>query len=346
MASKVRVAIIGLGRVSRTHIDAIKYWPDLCELAAVIDMQEKLAVSFSEEYGVPYYTSVDEAFKDPNIDAVVICLPHTLHQEITVKACEAGKHVLVEKVMANSVSEGEAMVEVAEKNGVKLMVAQSRRFFVALQEARKQREKIGKITNLLYTFACYFDVNTAPVWWRSKKATGGLVYPMLGSHSIDFSLWMLNDRQPVSVFAHGASNNPDFEGDDDVTIVIGFDDGSSATNFLSINNRSSRHEGLMIGKEGSIYFTQTGDHTGFIGTAETDLYVNGELIMTGEPLPHNFAVQMKEFVESIHENREPVASGKEILLQLKIIEAAMRSAEEKRVIIIDQARVSANLLEK
>jgi predicted dehydrogenase len=343
MASKVRVAIIGLGRISRTHIDAIKFWPELCELAAVIDTQEKLAVSFSEEFGVPYYTSVDEALKDPNIDAVVVCLPHLLHKEIAVKAAQAGKHVLVEKVMANSVPDGEAMVEAAEKNGVKLMIAQSRRFFIALQEARKQREKIGKITNMLYTFACYFDVNTAPVWWRSKEATGGLVYPMLGSHSIDFTLWMLNDRLPVSVFAQGASNNPDFEGHDDVTIVIGFDDGTHATNFLSINNRPSRHEGLMIGKEGSIYFSQAGDHIGLVGTAETDLFVNGELIMTGEPMPHNFAVQMKEFVESIREDRVPVASGREILLQLKIIEAAMRSAEEKKVIMLDKAYVGAQM---
>lgn len=335
MTSKVRIAVIGLGRISRTHIDGIQSWPEHCELAAVVDMQEHLAKSYSEEYGVKYYTSTDEAFQDPDIDAVVICLPHHLHEKITTQACAAGKHVLVEKVMANSVAEGEAMVEAAENNGVKLMVAQSRRFFLALQEARKQRAHIGRITNMLYTFACYFDVNTAPVWWRSKKATGGLVYPMLGSHSIDFTLWMLDDRRPVSVFAQGASSNPDFEGDDDVTIIIGFDDGTHATNFLSINNKQSRHEGLMIGTEGSIYFTQAGDHIGFIGTAETDLYVNGELIMTGEPLPHNFAVQMKEFVDSIRENRQPVASGKEILLQLKLIEAAQRSAEEKRVILLD-----------
>ncbi|WP_134703838.1 Gfo/Idh/MocA family protein [Ammoniphilus sp. YIM 78166] len=332
--SKVRIAVIGLGRVSRTHIDGIRYWPDHCELAAVVDVQENLAKAFSEEYGVPYYLSVDEALKDPQIDAVVICLPHSLHAPITIKACEAGKHVLVEKVMANTVAEGQSMVDAAEKHGVNLMVAQSRRFFLALQEAKKRIGEIGRVNNLLYTFACYFDVNVAPKWWQSKEATGGLVYPMLGSHSIDFTLWMLEDRRPVSVYAQGCSNNPDFEGDDDVTIVIGFEDGTHATNFLSINNRPSRHEGLIIGKEGSIYFTQTGDHIGFIGTAETDLYIKGDLVMTGEPLPHNFAVQMKEFVDSIREHRTPMASGQEILMQLKIIDAAQRSAAEKRVILL------------
>ncbi|HEY8529660.1 MAG TPA: Gfo/Idh/MocA family oxidoreductase [Paenibacillaceae bacterium] len=336
MSDKVRIAVLGLGRISRTHIDGIRHWPELCELYAVVDVQEHLAKSFSEEFGVRYYTSVDDAFADPNIDAVVVCLPHHLHKEVTVKACNAGKHVLVEKVMANSVAEGEAMVQAAEANGVNLMVAQSRRFFTATREAWNQRKNIGKITNMLYSFVCYFNVNTAPVWWRKKEYTGGLVYPMLGSHSIDFTLWMLDDRRPVSVYAQGASNNPDFEGDDDVTIIIGFDDGTHATNYLSINNRYPRHEALMIGQNGTIYFSQTGDHIGLIGTADTDLYINGQLVMSGESKPHNFALQMKEFVDSIREKRQPSPSGREILLQLKIIEAAQRSAAEKRVVMLDE----------
>ena len=335
MLKKVRIAVIGLGRISRTHIDAIKYWPEYCELAAVVDVQEDLAKSFSAEFNVPYYTSVDKALSNPDIDAVVICLPHDLHEPICSQACQAGKHVLIEKVMATTVRAGENMVAEAKKNNVKLMVAQSRRFFLAFELLRKSLREIGKVKNMLYTFACFFDIKTAPKWWQSKESTGGLVYPMLGSHSIDFTLWTLDDRKPVSVFAQGASNNSDFEGDDDVTIVIGFDDGTHATNFLSINNKPSKHESLIIGEKGSIYFNQTGDHIGFVGTASTDLYVNGQLVMTGEPLPHNFAVQMKEFATSILEDRQPMASGEEILLQLKIIEAAQQSAREEAVIKID-----------
>lgn len=334
MTNKVRIAVIGLGRISRTHIDAIRYWPEFCELAAVVDVQEQLASSFSKEYNVPYYTSVDQALLSPDIDAVVICLPHHLHAPVSIDACNAGKHVLTEKVMARNLIEGKEMITAAKENNVKLMVGQSRRFFLAFDFLRKSLREIGKIRNMLYTFACIFNENTAPKWWRSKEATGGLVYPMLGSHSIDFTLWILDDRKPVSVFAQGASNNPNFEGDDDVTIIIGFDDGTHATNFLSINNKPSKHEALIIGEKGSIYFSQAGDHIGYIGTASTDLYVNGQLVMTGEPMPHNFAVQMKEFVTSILEDRTPMASGEEILLQLKIIEAAQRSAEEKKVILL------------
>lgn len=338
MNKKVKISIIGLGRIARTHIDAINYWPELCKLSSVVDINEELAKAYSEEFNVPYYTSVEESLKDPNIDAVVICLPHNLHEPVSVQASNAGKHVLVEKVMATSVAEGLSMVEAAKRNNRKLMVAQSRRYFQAFEVAKQHFDKIGKITNYLYNFTCYFDKDIAPTWWQSKEATGGLAYPMLGSHAIDLILWMLDDREPVSVFAQGASNNPDFEGHDDITIVIGFNDGTQATCFLGTNNRYPKHEGHIIGRYGSIYWSQTGDHVGLIGTAETDLIVNGEKIMSGESKPNNFARQMKEFLDSIVHGREPLTSGEKIITQLEIIEAAQKSAHEKRVIMLEDFR--------
>lgn len=331
-SSRIGVGVIGLGRIAHSHIDAIKECSDMAELVAVADLREDLAQGVAEKHGVSAYTATEELLEDERIQAVVVCLPHDFHAPVSIQAAEAGRHVLVEKVMARSHAEGVRMVEAAQSNGVKLMVGQSRRYFQALQEARRRREEIGHIRNLLYTFACYFDVNTAPQWWRSKDITGGLVYPMLGSHSVDYTLWMMDDRRPVSVFAKGASNNEGFEGDDDVTIVIGFDDGTHATNFLSINNRPVRHEALVVGEEGSIYFTQEGDHIGLIGTAETDLFVNGEKVMSGDPKPHAFTVQMREFLTSIREDREPSSSGKNVLAQLKVMEGAQLSAREGRVV--------------
>lgn len=329
---RVKITVVGLGRIARTHIDGIKAFPSLCELVSVVDIDERRARSYSKEYQVPYYTSTEEAFADPLVDAVVICLPHSLHRPVTIEACEAKKHVLVEKVMATSLEDGQAMVDAANKNSVNLMVGQSRRFFPALQRAKEmvKKNEIGKVVNFLYQFACLFNVDNAPPWWRSKEATGGLVYPMLGSHSIDFTLWLLDDREPCYVFAQGASNNKDFEGDDDVTLIIEFNDGTHATNYLSINNPAPKHSGLIIGQDGTIFFDQKGDHIGLVGTAATHLYLNDKEIMSGEDAIHNFALQMKEFVTSILEERSPSASGEEILTQLEIIELAQRSALERR----------------
>lgn len=330
--NQTTIGVVGLGRIARSHIDGIRQSPDRYELGAVVDIREERARTFSEEYDVPYYTSTDEAYADSDIEAVVVCVPHHLHAPLTIEACEAGKHVLVEKVMARSVSEGEEMVEAANENDVNLMVGQSRRFFPALREAYERRTGIGDVTNLLYTFTPYFDVDVAPDWWQSEEKTGGLVYPMLGAHSIDYTLWMLEDKEPVAVYAEGASNNPEFEGHDDVTLLIRFDDGTHATNFLSINDPDPEHRGTIIGEAGSIHWDQTGDHAGeLVGVASTDLTINGNTVEVDTDT-HNFAHQMREFVESIQENRDPEPSGAEVLTQLSIIEAAKRSAEEDRIV--------------
>lgn len=335
MRDTIRIAVVGLGRIAHSHIDGIRQSADACELAAVVDIDEERAQSVGERYDVPYYTETDEAFSAPDIDAVVVCIPHHLHAPIAIDAMEAGNHVLVEKVMATSVEAGERMVETAAENDVNLMIGQSRRFFPSLVAAKDRLSEIGHPLNLQYTFACHFDIETAPPWWQSEEKTGGLVYPMLGAHSIDYTLWMLDDREPVSVYAKGASNNETFEGDDDATLVIGFDDGTHATNVLSINASPSEHRGLVIGSEGTIAWEQHGDHSGdLVGVASTDLEINGEPVSVEEDT-HNFALQMREFANSIREGRDPEAPGREILTQLRIIEAARQSAKEGNEIRLD-----------
>ncbi|MCQ4334655.1 Gfo/Idh/MocA family oxidoreductase [Natronomonas sp. F2-12] len=336
MRDTIRLAVVGLGRVAHSHIDAIRHWDERCELAAVVDVDETRARSASERYDVSYYTDTEEAYADSEIDAVVICVPHYLHEPLAIEAIEAGNHVLVEKVMATSVEEGQRMVEAARTNDVNLMIGQSRRFFPSLREAKDRIDEIGTPINLQYTFACHFDIETAPDWWQHEDRTGGLVYPMLGAHSIDYTLWMLSDREPVAVYAEGATNNETFEGDDDATIVIEFDDGTHATNFLSINNAPSVHRGLVVGSEGSISWDQHGDHSGdLVGVASTDLMINGEPLSLEGEKPHNFALQMREFVDSIKEGRKPEASGEEIITQLRIIDAARRSAGERRIMELE-----------
>lgn len=332
MSERVGIAIVGLGRIGTTHIDGILRNQDKCYLAAVVDMREDLARAQAKRHGVPYHLTVEEALGNDAVKALVICLPHDLHAPIAIQAATAGRHVLTEKVMAVTLEDAIAMVDAARANSVALMVGQSRRFITQLQEAKRRLPEIGKVTSVLYNFACRFDFETAPLWWRAEARTGGLTYPMLGSHSIDFSLWINPGRTPVAVYACGANNGRGFEGHDTATVVIEFDDGAHATNYININTRPTRHEALITGVDGSIYFTHGGDHEGLIGVPTTDLFINGEQVMSGDSDQHAFAVQMREFATSILEKRQPEASGEEILVQMRIIQAAMQSARERRVV--------------
>lgn len=333
MNNTIGIAVVGLGRISATHIDGIQKLGERARLAGVVDIREEIAREAANRYGVPHYVSIEEALKDERINALVVCLPHDQHEEAVKKAAAAGRHVLVEKAMARNYDEGLRMTEAAKQGGVKLMVAQSRRYISHLREAKSMVRQIGPLTGILYTFAANFQAATAPAWWKSKEATGGLVYPMMGSHSIDFMLWLNEGDKPAAVFAKGSDTNSDFEGDDQAVIVLTFESGLVATSYLTLNSRVPRHEGLLTGQAGSIYFTHDGDHGGgLVGVPNTDLYLNGKLIKTGSSEPHAFAVQMGEFVDAIVEDREPESSGMKILTQTRILDAAQQSSREGREI--------------
>ena len=323
---KVAIAVVGVGRVGITHLDGIRTCANSATIAAVVDIDESKAKKTAEEFNTKYYTNLDACLNDPDIDAVVVCLAHNLHYPVVMESLKAGKHVLVEKPLATSIGHADEMIKLSREKELVLMVGMSRRHFFAFHEIKKRMaEEIGEPFNLLYTFACFFDENIAPQWWRSEEKTGGLSFSMLGSHSIDFTLWMFENKTPVRVFAEAKEINPMLEGYDEVTLLLKFDDGSIATNFLSINTRPSRHEGLIIGPKGSASFHQYGDHVGLIGTASTDLHINGELVMSGDQEPHIFAVQMQEFADAILENRESWVKLEQIRDQLRIIEAARKS---------------------
>jgi predicted dehydrogenase len=292
----------------------------------VVDLDEARGRKVAADFETKYYRTVAECLKDPEVEAAVVCLSHDQHYPVAMEVMRAGRHVLVEKPLATSVRDADDMIAYSREQHLVLMAAMSRRHFFAFHEIkRRMKTDIGEPLNLLYTFACFFDENVAPPWWRSEEKTGGLSFSMLGSHSVDFTLWMCEGKKPVRVYAEGHDVNPHLQGYDEVSILLKFDDGSTATNFLSINTRPSRHEGLIVGSKGSAYFSHAGDHVGLIGTASADLYINGKLVMQGEQEPHIFAVQMKEFLGAIKEKREPWVSLDQVRLQLRVIEAARES---------------------
>ncbi|UUZ79072.1 Gfo/Idh/MocA family oxidoreductase [Paenibacillus sp. P26] len=168
MQRKLRLAVVGLGRVSKSHLPALRKLSDKIELAALVTRDENKAAAGSRGMGeVRTYTSYDEALRDDGIDAYLLLPPHDLHAEYSIKALQAGKHVLVEKPMAMNVSEAEEMTVAAEAAGVTLMVGQSRRFFRPVMESvrRVRAKEIGELIN----------INALLCWriWISRRRTGG-----------------------------------------------------------------------------------------------------------------------------------------------------------------------------
>ena len=332
---RVGVAVIGCGRVGRTHIESIKELSDIAFLAAVVDTEKDLAQETGDKYATKFYTRIEEALGDARIGAIVICLPHDLHTPVSIKALENGKHVLVEKPFALSVKDAEQMMQTARAKNLIIMAGQSFRYLSGFQEAkRRMKEEIGEPFNLLYVLANYFDAKKAPPWWKSEKKTGGLVLPMLGSHTVDATLWLFEGKIPERVYAEAGSFNPDFEGPDEATILIRFKDGAMATNYLSVNTRPSKQECLVVGPKGRIHLKHGDTTIGLVGTGSIELSIGEEVVPEDPQKSNNVKQEEQNFIESILRRSEPLVKPTEILFQMKIMEAVRKSIEKKTAVQI------------
>jgi predicted dehydrogenase len=326
MRDKIGIAVVGLGRVAKTHIESIRLNSDTTQLVALVDVVESLAKSTAQTYNTKFYTSVEAALDDSDVQAIVICLPNYLHKPVVLQAIEAGRHVLVEKPMAINLADAKEMVEKAREKGVILMTAQCYRFVSALQEVKQRMEgEIGTPNNLVWIDANSPELIAVPPWWQDIKKTGGLAFTQVGSHTVDMTLWIYEGRRPVRVYAEARSMNSKFEGRDETLLTISFDDESMALNYISFNVRSEKHEGLITGPKGNYFLRLV--RGPMLGIFYVELFVNGELVRSGEQKPHNFALQMREFSEAVLQNREPIVKTHETLTQFAVLDAAKRSAE-------------------
>jgi len=148
MVDKVKVGIIGLGRISSLHLSAYKPENKLnAELFAVCDKNKTRAQEVAKEFNVEHvYTNYKDLLANEEIEAVEILTPHHLHAEQTIKAAEAGKHISLQKVPAMTLSEMDAMIAATKKNKVRFRVYENFRFYPPYQFAMNLIEQgvIGK----------------------------------------------------------------------------------------------------------------------------------------------------------------------------------------------------------
>src|SRR5690349_17369334 len=130
------VAVFGAGRAGHGHARAIAHTPG-AELRAVFDLDEQRAQSFAETHGCQPYTSSDEVLKRDDVHLVMVALPNFLHEQATLDSASAGKHVFLEKPMADTLEECDRMLAAVEAAGVHLLVAHSQRYYTATIRARE-----------------------------------------------------------------------------------------------------------------------------------------------------------------------------------------------------------------
>ena len=199
---KLHMALVGCGRIAREWLESLEQVEDVLDMVALVDTDFDRALKYQERFGIrKAYASVDEALKDEEIEGFLLALPHHLHHEYTIKCVEAGKHVMVEKIMSLSYAQSMDMVRAADKAGVTLMSCQTQRFAGAHKIAKDMIDagEIGELFNITAMFRSYLPEPQTPWWCEDRYVGEGFIVPMKGAHSIDIFTWIMGGKIPVRV---------------------------------------------------------------------------------------------------------------------------------------------------
>jgi UDP-N-acetyl-2-amino-2-deoxyglucuronate dehydrogenase len=227
----VGFAILGSGMVADYHRKAVEANGDLgARLVAVAHYNPDRFAEISTRFGVPC-VSQEEMLANPAVDVVCVCTPSGQHAEQAIAAARAGKHVLVEKPMALSLADADAMIAACEQAGVQLGVALQRRVTPPFQRIHRAIEAgdlgeltLGVVTIPYHRPQAYFDQAD----WRGTWALdGGGVLMNQGIHLVDLLVWYMGD--PAEVQARAGTLHRDIEVEDTLTATLRFGSGALAT---------------------------------------------------------------------------------------------------------------------
>ncbi|MBV9324591.1 MAG: Gfo/Idh/MocA family oxidoreductase [Chloroflexi bacterium] len=198
--SDLGVAIFGAGRAGHLHALATAASAE-ARLVAVFDADQSRADAFAEQHGCLAFTSPEAILHRDDVDLVMIALPNFLHASASIQAVQAGKHVFLEKPMADTLQECDQIIDAVERAGVQLLVAHSQRYFATTVRAREilQGGEIGRPVLATDTWYKPFGLENRMPWFRDR-ATGGGMWLMNGAHMIDRTCWVL-DTSVASVQA-------------------------------------------------------------------------------------------------------------------------------------------------
>ena len=208
MSTRLRLALVGCGAISQLHLPAIRKGAPRTEIVAVVDTDAARARAMAERTGARPFKSLDDALADGAVDAVDLMLPHHLHEGAALRCFAAGKHVLLEKPMANDVAACARILDAARRAGTVFQVAENTQYWPEVLTAKKLLDDgaIGDVITARASFAIppmkEFYGGENP--WRLDSAiAGGGIALDSGSHWIrPLRMWLGEVDEVVGALGH------------------------------------------------------------------------------------------------------------------------------------------------
>ena len=335
---KIRLAVVGLGRISGSHLRALEQHTEDLELAAICDTQATVLREHAEKYKAPAYLSMAEMLKTEQIDLAVLCTPSGLHARQAVLAAGHGVHVMTEKPMATRWQDGVGMVRACDEAGVRLFVVKQNRRNATLQLLKRavDERRFGRIhlahLNVFWTRPQdYYDRDK----WRGTWEFDGGAFMNQASHYVDLLDWLVGPVEKVQAMT---STSRDIEVEDTGVLNVKWRNGALGSMSVTMLTYPKNLEGsiTILGEKGAvriggvaandIQLWQFDSPREYDQQIETASYETTSVYGFGHPLYY------KNVIDTLCGEAEPETDGREGLKSLELLIAAYLSARDGRTV--------------
>jgi predicted dehydrogenase len=340
-AERIGYAVVGLGRLTVGRLLPALAKCKYSRLSALVSGDRAKAQKLARQYGLAEqsiydYASFDTIAANPDIQVVYIVLPNSMHAEFTIRAARAGKHVLCEKPMANSVAECQQMIQACQQAQRKLMIAY-RSQYEPLARALLKMAREKKLGDLREFISANSQNMGDPAQWRLKKAlAGGGPLPDVGIYCINAARF-LSGEEPAEVQGSIVNNRADprfREVEESVQFTLRFPSGFTATCSSGYNS----HKSQFLRLQGTLGWAELDPGYAYEGNRlRYGLLENGRETIHEPSIAASdqFMLEIDHMSQCVRHDRQPHTPGEEGLQDQRIIEAIYASAQAGRIIRLD-----------
>lgn len=345
--NEVRIGLIGSGFMGKTSAETVSHYLSNAKLVAIAGGSR--APALAAQYQVECEPSIEALVSRDDVDAVIISTPHAAHVSEALAAARAGKHILLDKPMATTVTDCDRIIEAAQAANVNLMIMFGQRFRICNIEARRlfQEGRIGKVRMIQEQVLATGGLSSLPAWQSAPENCG--IFVGHAVHNIDRIRW-ISGAEIASVSAH-VQRDPLSGNEVSTMALLSLTNGAMATVWASWDIATpafprSASSALIAGETGNIDLDAYGelrlgtDRSWKVVARQDPIDWAGEGALSRIRMK-SYQMQDQEFVDSILEHRTPSVTGEDGRAAVEVAVAAYRSAAEGRTIQLRPLEVTS-----
>lgn len=337
---KIRIAIVGCGRISKNHFGSIEKHKDDIELISICDNNKETLSKYKSKYKVRGYLELNEMLDNERLDLVAICSPSGMHADQTEMCAKRGINVMTEKPMATRWQDGKRMVRSCDEAGVNLFVVKQNRKNATLQLIKRAltEKRFGKINmvhlNVFWTRPqVYYD----QAEWRGTWEFDGGAFMNQASHYVDLLDWLIGPIDKVQAFM---STSREIEVEDTGVLNIKWRNGALGSMSVTMLTYPKNLEGsiTILGEKGTV-------RVGGVATNDIQLWEFDEAkdydkdikeasYQTTSVYGFGHPIYYSNVIEVLRGSAKPETDGRDGLKALEIIIAAYQSAKEGKTVAL------------